>query len=176
MTLHGLLYSRITPFLLHRFLLVTLPHPMIFLSRHSCLPGFCSGGRMASPMLPGEFVLPSLPLHWPTIFKTFYIVKFHRLLRLLFSFPKRTRANTLTIIDRSDYQIPVTVSLTGRLIPYSVKHSLESYIRLRRSLTFFVSLKAIILLFTTFWTPRKQSIVSFYLISLKHLNASTLTG
>ena len=55
--------------------------------------------------------------------------------------PRRTRANTLTIIDRSGYQIPVIVSSTERLTPYSVKRSLGSYTLLKRYLTFFVSLK-----------------------------------
>ena len=122
-------------------------------------------------------VCPSIStLHWPITFKTCYTAKFHRLRRLLFLFPKLTRANTLTIIDRLGYQIPVIVLLTGRLIPYSVNHSLEIFIQLRRFLTSFVSPKAITSPFSTFWTPRTQPIVSSYLISLKPLNASTLTG
>ena len=90
--------------------------------------------------------------------------------------PKADQGESLTIIDRLGYQIPVIVSLTGRLIPYSVNHSLEIFIQLRRFLTSFVSPKAITSQFSTFWTPRITPIVSSYLILLKPLNASTLTG
>ena len=175
MILPGPLSSRIMLLLPHRFLLVPLLHMMISITPSSPLPDSAPGAD-GSPYTAWR-VCPSISTtslahHFQNILHR----KVSPPTQALVSSPKRTRANTLTIIDRSGYQIPVIVSSTERLTPYSVKRSLGSYTLLRRYLTFFVNLKVTTWLFSNFWIPRRQPTVSFYLILLKLLSALTLTG